>query len=336
VRNVYVDTISRGIAVMLSAFLAAPINTVAQPTGEVRKIGFLAFASCRAQHPDDIVRQFREALTTFGYTYGKDFSIECRVAASDRDRALAQAEELVQMKMDILVAQGTPPALAAQRATRTIPVIMFNIADPVRRGLVVSFARPGGNITGLSNLGEGQTLKGFEILQQAAPQLARVAIFTDLSNVAQAALVAEQDAGGQARGLKVQRVDVRGSSDIDAAFAAILRERAQALYLYPLRISEADAKRIIAFSIKHRLPTLSAVDLVYLSAGVLFHYSHSLAEQYHRLAWYVDSVFKGAKPADLPVEQPTKFELVINLRTARAIDLTIPESLLLRAERVIN
>jgi putative ABC transport system substrate-binding protein len=302
----------------------------------VRKIGFLAFASCRAQHPNDIVRQFRDALATFGYTYGKDFTIECRIAATDADQAFAQAEELVRLKMDVIVAHGTPSALAAQRATQTIPIVIFNIADPIRRGLVASLARPGGNITGLSNLAEGQTLKGFELLQQAAPQLARVAVLTDLSNLAQAALVSEQDAAAQARGLKIQRLDVRAPSDIDTALAAALRDRAQALYLYPLRISDADAKRIVDFSIKHRLPALAAVDLLYLSAGVLFHYSHSLAEQYQRLAWYVDSVLRGTKPAELPVEQPTKFELVINLKTAKAMGLTIPHSLLLRADRVLN
>ncbi len=323
-------------ALILLASLAAPLGVWAQPARQPYKIGFLAFDSCRSQDASDVVRQFREAMATFGYMDGKEIIIECRVAAGGPDETRIPAQELVRLDMDLIVAQGTPAALAAQRATRTTPIIMFNIADPVARGLVASLARPGENVTGLANLAEGQTLKGFQLLQQAAPQITRVAVFTDLSNEAQAALVAEQDAAARTRGLKLQRVDVRGPSDLDAAFATVLRERAQAIYLYPLRISRADAERIMQFAVKHRLPTMGAVSQVYLAAGVLLFHTHSLEEQYARLGTYVDRVLKGAKPAELPVERPTKFDLVINLKTAKAIGLAVPESLLLQADRVLR
>jgi putative ABC transport system substrate-binding protein len=192
-------------------------------------------------------------------------------------------------------------------------------------------------VTGLANLAEGQTLKGFELLQEGVPNVTRVAVFTDLANEAQAALVAEQDAAARIRGLRLHRVDdVRSSSDPEAAFAAVLRERSQAIYIYPLRIPRTDVARIIDFSIKHRLPTMAAATQAFLSAGVLFFHSHSLDEQYYRLGVYVDRVLKGARPAELPVERATKFDLIINLKTAQAIGLAVPESLLVRADRVIK
>jgi putative ABC transport system substrate-binding protein len=213
---------------------------------------------------------------------------------------------------------------------------MFNVADPVARGLVASLTRPGGNVTGLTNLVEGQTLKSLEMLKEGAPRISRVAILMDPSNQAQVALSAEQDIAAQTLSLKLQRLNVRGQSDLDATFAALLRERAQALYLFPLRIGQAGAKRIMEFAIKHRLPTLGGVSVLYPQAGVLFFYSHSLAEQFQRLAAYVDKILKGAKPADLPVEQPTKFGFVINLKTAKLLGLTIPQSLLVRADEIIR
>jgi putative ABC transport system substrate-binding protein len=323
-------------AILLIAVLTAPLDAWAQPAGQRYKIGFLAFDSCGAHSPTEVVRQFSDALAALGYLQGKNVTIECRLAAGGPDEAQIPAKELVALRVDLIVAQGTPAALAAQRVTRTIPIIMFNVADPMARGLVLSLAEPGGNITGLANLAEGQTLKGFQLLQEGFPNVTRVAVFTDLSNDAQAALVGEQDNAARIRGLTLQRVDVRSASDLDAAFEAVLRERAQAMYLYPLRIARADAARVIDFAVRHRIPTMAAVSQAYLLAGVLFFHTHSLEEQYSRLAIYVDRVLKGAKPSDLPVERPTKFDLIINLKTARAMGLRIPESLLLRADRVIQ
>ena len=324
------------VVLTLLAVIAESGLVRAQPSRPPYKVGLLTGNSCRAEDPSDVSGQVREALAKFGYVDGKNIAIECRVAAGGPEETRIPAQELIGLGMDVIIAHGTPPALAAQRATKTTPVVMFNIADPVARGLVASLARPGANVTGLANLAEGQTLKGFELLQEGAPNVTRVAVFTDLANEAQAALVAEQDAAARIRGLKLQRVDVRSSSDLDAAFAAVLRERAQAIYIYPLRIPRNDVARVIDFAIKHRLPSMAAVSQAFLSAGVLFFHSHSLDEQYYRLGMYVDRVLKGVKPAELPVERPTKFDLIINLKTAQAIGLTVPESLLVRADRVIK
>jgi putative ABC transport system substrate-binding protein len=324
------------IALILFAVLAESVVVWARPPDAPYKIGLLTGNSCRGEDPSDVFGRVRQALAKFGYVDGKSIVIECRVAAGDPEVTRLPAQDLVALGVDIIIAHGTPPALAAQRATKTIPVIMFNITDPVARGLVASLARPGANVTGLANLAEGQTLKGFELLQEGVPNVTRVTVFTDLANEAQAALVAEQDGAARIRGLKLQRLDVRSPSDLDAAFAAVLRERSQAIYIYPLRIPRTDVARIIDFSIKHRLPTMAAVTQAFLSAGVLFFHSHSLDEQYYRLGVYVDRVLKGAKPAELPVERPTKFDLIINLQTAHAIGLVVPESLLVRADRVIK
>jgi putative tryptophan/tyrosine transport system substrate-binding protein len=318
----------------LAGVIAVPRAAEAQEAGRVHKFGFLAFSTCQSQDP--VFRQFRQALATLGYVEGKNIIIQCSVAADQPDHNRVRAEELVRLKVDLIVAQGTPSALAAQRATRTTPIIMFNVADPVARGLVASLTRPGGNVTGLTNLVEGQTLKSLELLKEGAPRVSRVAVLIDPSNQGQVALSAEQDVAAQTLALKLRRIEVRDGSDLDAAFAAILRDRAQALYLLPLRITPAGAERIMEFAIKHRLPTLGAVSLLYPRVGVLFFYSHSLAEQFQRLAAYVDRILKGAKPADLPVEQPTKFELIINLKTAKALGLTIPSSVLARADQVIE
>jgi putative tryptophan/tyrosine transport system substrate-binding protein len=238
----------------------------------------------------------------------------------------------VRLKVDVLLTNSTPSALAAQRATSTIPIIFTFVADPVGAGLVASLGRPGGNITGLSVVGSDAAQKGLELLKEGAPLASRVAIVTDPSNQAQAALVPQQDIAAKALRLHLQRIEVRTPVDLDSAFATILRERLQALYVYPLRIGPPDTERIVEFAVKNRLPHLGATSAGYRTAGFLFFFSHSTAEHYQRLASYVDRVLKGAKPGDLPVEQPTKFELVINLKTAKALGLTIPPYTPVRAE----
>jgi putative ABC transport system substrate-binding protein len=323
-------------ALILLAVLAEPLTTWAQLSGKPYKIGLLTGNTCGPDDPSAVLGQVRKALAKFGYVDGRNVAIECRVATGGPNETRIPAQELIALGVDLIVAYGTPPALAAQRVTRTTPVIMLNVADPVARGLVASLARPGGNVTGLANLAEGQTLKGLQLLQEGVPNVTRVAVFIDLANDAQAALVAEQDAAARIRGLTLRRIDVRSPTDLDAAFAEVLRERAQAIYTYPLRIPRSDVARIIEFAVKHRLPTMAAVSQAFLSAGVLFFHSHNLDEQYYRLGTYVDRVLKGAKPADLPVERPTKFDLIINLKTAQAIGVVIPDSLLLRADRIIR
>jgi putative ABC transport system substrate-binding protein len=319
---------------LAAILLIATVPAHAQHTARVYRIGHLAFATCPAALSSS--DPLRAALRDQGYVEGRNVVIECRGPAGQPDRLDDLAVELVRLKVDVLIAQGTPSALAARRATATIPVLFFFVADPVGTGLVPSLGRPGGNVTGLSVAGPEAIAKGLELLKEGAPGASRVAIVTDLSNQAQAAQSRQQDIAARALGLELQRVDVRGPLDLDGAFAAILREGAQALYLYPLRIGPPEAARIAGFAARHRLPTLGSVSTLYVPAGVLFFYSHSPAEQYQRLASYVDKVLKGARPGDLPVEQPTRFEFVINLRTAKALGLTIPPALLLRADRLIE
>jgi putative ABC transport system substrate-binding protein len=311
-----------------------PFAAGAQPAGKVYRIGFLPFSTCPAPPYENDA--FRSALRNLGYVDGRNVVIECRAAAGLNERLPDAAAELVRLKIDVLVAQGTPAALAALRATATTPVVFVSAGDPVGNGLVASLARPGKNVTGMSAISPVQVMKGVELLKESAPRVTRVAILLDLSNPNQAMQIGEQDAAANAIGVELRRVDVRSSSDLDAAFTTIVRERAQAVYLFPLRIGRPEADRIVEFTVKNRLPTLGLVDVQYKAVGVLVYYSFSRLEQYDRAASFVDRILKGANPADLPVEQPTKFELVINLKTAKAIGLTIPPSLLLRADQVIE
>jgi putative ABC transport system substrate-binding protein len=322
------------IAGMAGSLLAAPFAAEGQPRAKIHKIGLLPFATCRP--PNDTSDPLRQALAKHGYREGENIVIECRAAPGHPDQHRALAQELVNLKVDLLLAQSTPSALAARQATTTTPIVFFGVADPVASGLVASLARPGGNITGLSTAGPGQATKTLEVLKEGAPHLTRVAILLDLSNQAEVAQIPEMDAAAQTLGVKVQRVDVRSALDLDATFAAVIRERAQGLYLYPLRIPQADVERITSFAAKNRLPSVGVIGLAYAAAGVLFFYTNSAAEQFQRVGSYVDKILKGAKPAHLPVEQPTKYELVINLKTARALGLTIPPSLLQRADQVIE
>jgi putative tryptophan/tyrosine transport system substrate-binding protein len=322
----------RFLLTSLAGALAAPLAAKGQQGGKVYRVGLLPF-SATCPSPSDL---FPSALRKLGYVEGRNLTIECRAAAGRNEQLRDAAVELVQRGIDVLVAVGTPGAQAAQRASAAIPVVFVTAGDPVGDGLVASFARPGKNVTGVAALSSAQTMKGFEFLKQCAPHITRVAVLVDLSNPAQARLIDEQDVAARAMGLELQRVDVRSSSHLDTAFSALLRDRAQAVFLLPLRISRPDADRIVEFTIKNRLPTLGLVNWLYRPAGFLFFYTFSATEQYDRAAYFVDRILKGANPADLPVEQPTKFELVINLKTAKALGLTIPPSLLARADQVIE
>ncbi len=237
--------------------------------------------------------------------------------------------------MDVLVAQGTPSALAAKQATKTIPIVMVSVGDPVGSGLVTSLARPGGNVTGLSVLAPDIIPKALEILKEAAPSVSRVAVWIDPTNPGQTLPDKQMDAAANILGVTPERVDVRTAANLDAAFAAALRQRAEALFVYPLPIALLDVQRIAQFAIKNRLPTI-ALFPQRVREGLLMSYGLNVDEQYRRAGTYIDKILKGVKPADLPIEQPTKFELVINLKTAKALGLTIPQSLLSRADEVIQ
>ena len=315
------------------AVLLAPLAAEAQQAGKVYRIGFLSYLGCPIR--PEIMGPFRQGLRGLGYVEGQNIVIECRGALGATDRLPDFAAELVRLKVDVLVAQGTASALASKQATKTIPIVMVYVGDPVGSGLVTSLARPGGNVTGLSVLTPDIVPKALEILKEAAPSVSRVAVWMDPTQPGQTLPDKQMDAAAKILGVRPERVDVRTAANLDAAFAAALSQREEALFVYPLPIALLDVQRIAQFAIKNRLPTISIIPQG-AREGILMSYGPNQAEQYRRAGTYIDKILKGAKPADLPVEQPTKFELVINLKTAKALGLTIPQLLLQRADEIIQ
>ena len=316
------------------AFLvfALPLLAEAQPTAKVPRFGWLAAGPIPAVLGD----AFRQGLRDLGWVEGKNVVIEDR--AADRfDRLPSVAAELVRLKVDVIFASGgQQPALAAKRATTTIPVVMVAVADPVASGLVTSLARPGGNITGPSSA-PGPELQGkrLDLLREAFPNVARVAVLWSPDNPG--SVVNKRALEGPARSLNVtlQSVELREPVDLERAFAAMSQERAQAVMPINSPIVVSHLKRIVDLVAKNRLPAMHW-ESRWVDAGGLMSYGPSYPDLYRRAAVYVDKILKGAKPSALPIEQPTTFELVVNRKTARALGLTIPPSLLLRADRVIE
>jgi putative ABC transport system substrate-binding protein len=315
------------------ALCSAPSVSSAQQAGKVYRIGFLSYQGCPV--PPITMGPFRQGLREVGYVDGQNIIIECRGAPGAADRLPGFAAELVRLEVDVLVAQGTASALAAKQATKTIPIVMVYVGDPVGSGLVTSLARPGGNVTGLSVLTPDMVPKALGILKEAAPSVSRVAVWIDPMQPGQTLADKQMDAAAKILGVRPERVDVRTAANLDAAFAAALRRREEALFVYPLPLAPLDLQRIVQFGIKNRLPTIAIIPQQ-ARAGMLMSYGPNQGEQYRRVGTYIDKILKGAKPTDLPVEQPTKFELVINLKTAKALGLTIPQSLLRRADELIE
>ena len=323
-----------GLLMMVAvALCSAPSVSSAQQASKVYRIGFLSYQGCPI--PPNSMGPFRQGLRELGYVEGQNIIIECRGAPGAPDRLPGLAAELVRLPVDVLVAAGTASALAAKQATKTIPTVMVYVGDPVGSGLVTSLARPGGNVTGLSVLTPDMVPKALEILKEAAPSVSRVAVWMDPANPGQTLADKQMDAAAKILGVTPERVDVRTAANLDAAFAAALRQRAEALFVHPLPIALLDLQRIAQFAIKNRLPTIAIIPRQ-AREGLLMSYGPNQAEPYRRAGTYIDKILKGAKPADLPVEQPTKFELVINLKTAKALGLTIPQSLLRRADELIE
>ena len=313
---------------------ATPLAVGAQQAGKVYRIGFLSYQGCSASL--DPKGAFRQALRELGYVEGQNLAIECRDARGRVDRFPDLAGELARLKVDVLVAESTPSASAAKQATTLIPIVMVGVADPVASGLVASLARPGGNVTGpmlYPNL--ELVVKVLELLKETVPTASRVAVLRDPTNPSHLLIDDRVVAAGRALGQKPQLIDVRGVADFQAAFAAVRNQRAQALLLYPLPLQPAEIRRIADFALTNRLPAVTFWE-GHAEQGVLMFYGAGNADQYRRAGVYIDKILHGAKPADLPVEQPTKFELVINLKTAKALGLTIPPALLLRANEVIQ
>jgi putative tryptophan/tyrosine transport system substrate-binding protein len=319
-------------ALLVLGLVAAPLAVRAQPmSGKTARIGYLSFRS----GPSYFEEAFRQGLRELGYFEGQNIAIEYRWADFKHDRASTLAVELVRLNVNVIVSTGGPiPATAAKRATKTIPIV-FTAGDPVGAGLVARLDRPGGNLTGVSILTTALNTKRLELLKEAVPRVSRVAVLANSANPATRGVL--KDLEGAARGLRVKLdvLEVRERQGIDDAFAAIARAGAGALLVESDPMFETQRERIVDLAAKHRLPGIFEWR-EFAEAGGLLSYATNLTEMYRRLAIYVDKILKGAKPGDLPVEQPTKFELVVNLKTAKALGLTIPQSLLLRADEVIQ
>src|SRR6266540_1489646 len=323
----------RKLLVALSAgALAAPLACFAQQQrSKVARIGVLESTSSSANQREALIAGLRE----LGYVEGKNMIIEDRWAEGNYERLPGLAAELVQMKVDVIVAGSTPAIQAAQRATSTIPIVMVRVGDPVGSGFVASLARPGGNITGLSNINVDLSSKRLELLRDAVPKLSRVTVLVNPANPIHSDSLKRVQATEKTNSVKISPVEASTASQIEAAFAAMTRERAGAVIVLPDPFFSSQARRIAGLAAQHRLPTMFWTRGPVESGG-LMSYGQNNAEHYYRAATYIDKILKGAKPGDLPVEQPTKIELVINLKTAKAIGLTIPQQLILQADQVIE
>jgi len=311
--------------------LAAPFGSFAQQQGKVWRIGYLSSLS----GSNELSEAFRDQLRILGYIEGRNLSIEYRWSAGDDARLPEMAAALVQLKVDVIVTSAGLPPAAAKRATSTIPIVTAATADPVGQGLVASLARPGGNLTGLSMLSTDLTGKRVQMLREFVPKATRVAVLAMKGTPATPLLLAHMRTVAQQMGLTLIVQEVNEPEALAGAFAAMQRAGAQVLIVQQAPFTAANRKLIVDLAAKYRLPAM--FDLrQFVDDGGLISYGPSLADLFRRAAHYVDQIFKGAKPADLPVEQPTKFELFINRKTAKALGLTIPQSLLMSADEVIE
>jgi putative tryptophan/tyrosine transport system substrate-binding protein len=318
--------------------LVGPLAAVAQRPTHVYRIGALSGAG-PTPGQDPRMEAFLEGMRALDYVEGQNLVLEYRGADGQYERFPAFAAELVRLKVDVLLVGPTPAALAAKDATTTIPIVMAGVGDPVGSGLVASFARPGGNVTGLASLDPTLLGKQLEILKDVLPTISRVAILWNPANPGNALAVKAADGVAQALGVQVHLVEARGPDAFDGAFAAMTRARDGALLVLGDPMFSQHCERLAELAAKSHLPTMHQVASVRracMEAGGLLSYGVDIRENHRRAATYVDKILKGAKPADLPVEPPPKFELVINLKTAQALGLTIPPALLSRADEVIR
>ena len=320
------------LGALAGALLAAPVAAWAQP-GKVLRIGFLSPASASDPRMRGLLDAFRRGLVELGYVEGRAFRIESRWAEGRYERLPRLAAELVALRVDVILTVAVPAIRAAREATRTIPIVMASVVDPVATGLVASLARPGGNITGLSNMAPDVTGKLLEILKQVVPNASRVAVLWNPGNPGNEPQLRAAEAAGQELGIRLQSLEARTPDDLSPAFAAMARQRAEALLVFADVMLNEQRVRIAGLAAVGRLPAVYGQEG---PAGGLITYSANTPDLFRRSATYVDRIVKGAKPGDLPVEQATRFDLVIDLKAARALGLTIPQSLLLRADQVIE
>ena len=331
-------TTRRAFIGTLAGVLAAPLAAHAQQPTRVPRIGWLLTGSLESPETQAILDAFRQGARERGYVDGQNIVIEFRPAEGKIERFPALAADLVRLKVDLIVAGSTAAARAAQRATATMPILAPTMGDPVGDGFVASLARPGGNITGLTFLGPELAPKRLELLKEALPKVSRVVGLWHpgaLSEGTAKDMLRQTEAAARNLGVRLQLEAVQGPDDLDRAFSTLARKRANAFLMFPSAMFFNERRRVVGLAERHRLPSVY-VSKEFAELGGLVSYGASIPDLFRRAASYVDRIVKGAKPADLPIEQPTKFELVINLKTAKALGLAIPQSLLLRADTVIE
>jgi putative ABC transport system substrate-binding protein len=320
---------------LILALITSSFSAEAQQALKIPRIGFVS-ASGDPKTPGPLVDAFQQGLRDLGYIAGKNILIEYRYAEGKPDRIPVRVTELVQLKVDVLVVAAITAIRAAKDATKTIPIVMVTLQDPVAMGLIDSLAHPGGNITGLTKLTRELSGKRLELLAEVVPEMSRVGVLADAKLPGSAIAFREYEAAARALKIQLQSLEARGSNpDLERAFQAAAKGRATALITIGNPVLNRYTKRIADLAIKNRLPSMYEGS-AWVEDGGLISYATNDAESFRRAAVYVDKILKGAKPADLPVEQPTKFEFVINLKTAKQIGLTIPPNVLVRADKVIR
>jgi len=314
---------------VLSTLLAVPFAAKAQTASRVRHIGYLAATA----GPSPFFEALKQGLRELGYVEGQNLSIDYR-SSDDRAQVAELAAELVKNKVEVIVGQG-PAARIASAATKTIPIVFGFSGDPIEAGLIESLARPGKNLTGMTFLALDLAGKRLELLKEAAPKIARVAILSNRTHPGEAGELKETQAAAQVLKIGIQYLVTTSADDFNRAFESMIKEKAQAMLTFPDATTLARSARLAEFAIKQRLPSIFGWK-EYVEAGGLISYGPNLSDSYRRLAVYVDKILKGTKPTDIPVEQPTRFELVVNLKTAQQIGFVIPPNFLVRADRVIR
>ena len=324
--------VTRLCFVMAVSILAAHLAADAQPAGELRRIGFLASGSVSSP----ATGAFRQGLHELGWIEGKNIVIDYRFAESRFDRLPDLAAELVRLKVEIIVAGPTPAAVAAKKATGTIPIVMWSVGDPVGLGLIASLARPGGNVTGVSfTVGTETYGKWLDLLKEIVPKARRVAVLSNPANPSHAGAITEAKVAARSLGVHLQLLEARSPSEFEGAFAAMSKERVAALLVLADTVFLVQRARLADLAAKSRLPSMYGLR-EHVEAGGLMAYGPSPPDILRRAASFVDKILKGAKSSELPVEQPSKFALFINVQTAKALGLTIPPSLLIRADEVFE
>ncbi len=320
--------------VLCAMLLALSLSAQAQQPARIPRIGILIPASMSSYSAR--VEAFRQRLREHGYVEGKNIVIEYRYAEGKPERLPDLAAELVRLKVDVIVTASGPAILAAKKASATMPIVFASAGDPVGTGLVSSLARPGGNITGLSVMAPDLDGKRLELLKEAFPKIARVAFLWEGSGGRRGNLtLTDMEAAAKALGVKLQSLPVRGLDDFDSAFARAKRDGAQALITTSGALFNTQQRPVLAFAAKNRLPAMYPTS-DFVEAGGLMSYGPNFTDSWRRAADFVDKILKGTKPADIPVEQPTKFEFIVNLKAAKEIGLTIPPNVLARADKVIR